>query len=287
MILGSSQLLTQEEFDDMLFLLKNMNHDNWNNLHEKLRNLFTLRWSYEEIIKGVKIMRGGIRKKLYDAMLDPTLIKFDIHLRMGGKYIEMSNHFILIQIKEDGTDHLLNLPQDYFTAFVQNLRYEVEKLYYNKQFINYLKMAKRVFSIARTERTEGNQDVARNMIQLLNSDAGIMNVIKSDLETIITMLEYIKNPPIDDLMQQLEQTKTRMAQITEININSEEYYKKISYITSHYKRMHRETIIEDLKLLKYDIKKAINDFAYAYLKNNGFAPPPRHFLPIKLKYKYP
>ena len=41
------------------------------------------------------------------------------------------------------------------------------------------------------------------MINLLNSDAGILYVVKSELDTISIMLGHIKNPPIKELINQL------------------------------------------------------------------------------------
>lgn len=284
-LLFDNNLLDDDEYQHMINLVNNINVDNHDELREILRNLFTVRWSYEEVIKGSKVMRGGLIKSFNDALNDKTLIKFDIHLQIGGKYIEMSNHFMVIQIHKDGSEEFINLPQNYLEDFKENLKYEVEKLYYNKQFMNLIKYTKRIFSIARlnNDKTDKTPYI---MLQLLNSDAGILYQIKSDLDTIITMLEYIKNPPIDALMKQLDNTKMRMANITEIPINSDEYYKKITYIVSNYKRLKLDTIINALSNFKSSITNTLNKFSFVYLATHKYAPPPRHFLPIVMKYKY-
>lgn len=286
-LLFNNNLLTEHEFDKITYLIKNITVDNHDEFKEILRNLFTLRWSYEEVLNNKKVLRGGQTKLFTEALLDKTLIKFDIHLLLAGKYIEMSNHFILIQIHKDGSEEFVNLPQNFVTNLNENLKYEVEKLYYNKQFFNLIKFCKRIFSIARLDHNITGQDNTPNlMLKLLNSDAGILYQIKSDLDTIITMIRYIKKPPIVELMNQLDNTKLRMSNITEIDIDSDTYYKKVNYIVSHYKTLKRETMITILSGIKDNITDILNKFTFTYLQSINFIPPPREFLPINLKYEY-
>ena len=276
-------LLDLDKFKIMEELIKDINHDKWNLLYNTIRNLFTIRWSYEEVIKGYKILPGNVKKTLYEAFLDKIIMKFDIQLKINGKFIEMSNFFILQNVLENGEIKMVNLPQDYLKDIPLQLRYEVEKLYYNKEFTNYFKMAKRIFSIA---RMENKSNIARDMINLLNSDAGILYVVKSELDTISIMLGHIKNPPIKELINQLEQTKMRVSYITELDFDSVNYYEKVDYIVSNYHKLHYSTIIEKLKLLKKEMIYAINKYSFNYLKLNKYTPPPRSLLPPVLKYVY-
>lgn len=281
-MLYERKLITLDEFNKMFDLNKNININKWDELYEMLRNLFIIRWSYEEILND-KILRGGIKIKFIDILQDKTIIKFDIHLQFNNKFIEMSNFFILIQVNKDGTHYLINLPQDYLTNIDNNLKYEIEKLYLNKQFKNYFKMCKRIFSFARRNK---NQEVALRMIDILNSDAGLLYQVKSDLDTIITMLEYIKNPPIKKLINQLDNNKLKVSNITEIQLDDDKIYNSINNLTSHYQSMYKESIINKLKELKKYIMDRINNFTYRYLESINYIPLPDIFLPDKSLRKY-
>lgn len=284
-LLRAENLITNDEYLMLLKLTKDIDIDKWDELYEFFRQEFVIRWTPEEFLHGSKYLKGHKIITFHEALSHKTMVKIDVVLALQGKYIEMSN-FFLIQHEQKNGDHVfVNLPQDFIEKFRENVKHEIEKLFFNAQFTNYFKMSKRIFSLARNMQ---NKKVGRDMLGLLNSDAGLLYTVKSDLDTIILMLEKIKNAPMISIMKMLDNTKNRIANVTQIKIEKDgeeiDYFKTVNKLVSNHKRLKRITIIYNITFLKKAVMESINRYSKRYLIQHKYIPLDYKWLPKDRKY---
>lgn len=85
--------ISKEQYDELNNLINDKTKDNIERIKEYYRNLYVLRWSAEEILKGVKETYGGYKKRLEMCFIDSTMIKFDTTCYVNNKFYEFSNYF--------------------------------------------------------------------------------------------------------------------------------------------------------------------------------------------------
>lgn len=294
--LYSKGYIHEDDYKKMTKLIgfENINNDQWDELYESIRKYHVLRWKDKELLKGKKSLLGKRIKTLNDALHDKTMVKIDIWVNINGRYIEMSNFFILQYHEKDdylGSFHLINLPDDFFKKVPNQLKKEIEKLFYSKTFFKPFKMAKRMWSIARANATNNkisaserlkNVDYLEQLTPLIRSDASLASQINAEIETIMLILENIKSPPMPTLKRQINGFKGRLANIYELAINNEDgMYKLIDKIV---KSDSKKNMISHLKILKKYLLDKINNYTLDYLDEVGLIPIPEYFLPENKKY---
>lgn len=267
--------LTKHEIKEFLNLLtkSSFNISDFEEFQNLVRNKVILRWSPQEILKGYKRLPGNRLKSLYDALFDKTMVKIDMLAPINGKYIEVTNFFVLQYVDENGDVHNVNLPDDFANDIVNNLKNEVRKLYFSSLFFNPLKMSKRMWSMARLQK---DMAMVNKLTPLLRSDASLMAQINSELETIILLFENFSNLPIKMLFNQLNGLKYRLSNLIEIDINEDQIFKKIDQITNG--DLDVKTIIKHLKEIKTELKQKMINYTIIYLKSKGIFPPPDNYL---------
>jgi len=165
-------LITKETYNTILSLLKNTLK-----LEEYCKNLYKLRWKYEDIMNG--FINVSNNRKIYfnDLFNDKSLFKIDIVSYVNERFIEFSNIFEFrysngVNINAEKADDL------------QSLKEDMKEQYYNK---NYMKAIKRLFSIS---KIEDNKELANTLLDIINSDAGKLSQVKSNIDTCILLLEH-------------------------------------------------------------------------------------------------
>lgn len=275
--------ITEEEYDELEELIKEKPKvEDINKLSEYIRNKYILRWKENELIRGYKILPPNRKVTIKKALEDKTMIKIDIWIPIYGRYIEATNFYILEYLK-NGECIILNLPENYLETIEENLKYEVEKLYYNNVFFKPFKLVKRMFAMG---RLKNDKRILNKLFPIISSDASLLSQINSEIEVIISILEKIKRPPYATLEKQIDNFKNRISNITEIKINEEAIDEDIDYIVEHIGHYKNDIIIEKLKKIKKYFTKKINEYTMNYLRKVKLIPPPRDYLPKELKYKY-
>lgn len=262
-----------EDISDMLKLLNNkyFDEDNYLDLKDSIRKLYILRWNYNEIMKGYKILINNRKFTLQQGISQITLTKIDMWYPINGKYIEVTNAFQLFYQKQKGDNkiqlnyHSINL--------LEELKTEVKK-YSSKHYLKPFKMAKRMYSIARILH---DISTAKPIVELFRSELGLLNQINSEIETLILMLEKLPEPPMKQIKLQIDNFKTRLSSIINTNIDLNNLYKNINVITEN--ALSKEKIIEILVKIHEYIKKIVSNDTLNYLKEEGLFPPPKKFLP--------
>jgi hypothetical protein len=257
-------------------------HDEHDEFYEELRKHFVLRWSDKELLQGYKIVLPNRKITLKQALEHKTMVKIDIWAPVNGKYLEVSNFYILIELTNDGKHVLVNLPQDYLDTFEQSIKKEVEKLFYSKVYYKPFKLVKRLWSLARINK---DLKMIYYLTPLISSEASLLSQVNSEIDTLILMLENLVSLPIKTMINQIDLFRSKFSTLIEIDYKEEQNIDHIiSNIVENYENMSRNELINDLKFIKKYNTQLINDFTISYLKAYKVVPIPRNFLPEKLKY---
>lgn len=272
---------TYKEFIELLKPNDIINVDDFDKLAEYVRNKITLRWNYDDVKRGFKLLDNDRKITLDKAINDEIMFKIDIQCPIGEKYIEISNFFICIYNDENNNYYYLNLPSNYTESFGIGMREEIEDLFFNKQFFNPLKMVKRMFSLS---RFEGNEKMVNKLKDLVISEAILLGQIKSEIDTITLVLDNAKGkPPINFFKNQIDNFKPRISHIVNINIDKDKLYNLIDEI---YKEKSIDKIKSKLKEIKEHIVLLSYDYLIKELKKKDMIPLDPYFLPEKMKYNY-
>jgi hypothetical protein len=202
-------LITQEEFDNLTGLAKkDLSFDDWANLKESARQISTLRWNLEELMKQEKVLRDGSILKLGDA-LEGTVVKIDVHApvtRTSG-YTEVTN-FYNLQYKDQGETHSL-------TEEMPNYAKSIEKdviTFFDKNTRKLLKGAKRLWVLS---TILDDNELTAKLIPITRSPAAGLNQIIAESEVVRAISQPEKKiecvPVGARLMKQMESFEKRIA----------------------------------------------------------------------------
>ena len=200
-----------------------------------IRDLFILRWSPKDIIKGKIKLIDGSYKSFVDCLNDDTIIKLDFVIGAGGGFVEISEIYNYKQTEPTKEELLKDLEED---------------IKYYKSF-NTLKALKRLFSILKIENK--NKSLQKKLILLFNSEVGFINKVKNDLTLLIDVDDKygIKYEEIKDALQIY---KERLGRIPYINQN------KILLLNTITKQNYRKNIIELLEYLLLILNKTTKQY---------------------------
>jgi len=148
-----------------------------------------LRWIYEEIKRREN---NGIT---FDQSLkQKSMIKMDIVTLLNGRFIEITEVYNIFIDGESNSDYSK-----------ENIKHEL--MHDMKEQIkegNYMKALKRQYSILNLQNK--NKAVREKIIDYFNSPIGLLNRSKSDLETMLTVIESPKFD-IDEIRNSLQMLK--------------------------------------------------------------------------------
>jgi len=278
-----------------------------------------LRWNEKEILAGKKILPGNVIMPLSKALRHKTFVKIDIITLINGKFLEVTNFFMFILIpqkesikiekeiqetieiikpgltatKFSGPYILKNIDLKNFSnekkieGLKRGLLPEIEKWYYSNMYYSPLKSVKRMYSLA---AQEGNDEILRATIPILQSNASMLYQIKSEIDSILLILNRKSNPPMKIIDNQIDEMCTRIASVTELNqdatdiINEQVKICSGKFIGTKNKETAKEYTINNLKILKKMITPIINYLTIKQMNKYKINPPPRDMLPPELKY---
>jgi hypothetical protein len=123
-------------------------------------------------------------------------------------------------------------------------------------------MVKRIWSISRITKRD---DIVKILTPFMQSDLGRLSQLKSEIETIISILENIKSPPEKTIYEQIDNFRTRFANVYQIDFDEEGMD---NIIISILQKRDTSYSIENLKyILKY-VKGLINKHTMEFLENS-------------------
>lgn len=260
--LYQSSLLNQDEYKYALDLIQNnISVIDYEKLSDFLRSKWLLRWNATELLNGYKILIGNKKYSLADAIQDNTMTKIDIWGNINNRFVEITNVYMLYYVNKEGERVLLNFEND-LSLMIQKLHEEAMKFLYSPTYFNPFKMVKRIWSISRITK---RYDIIKILTPFMQSDLGRLSQLKSEIETIISILENVKSPPKKTIYEQIDNFRTRFANIYQIDFDEEALD---NIIISIVENKNTEYSIENLKyVLKY-IKGLINSHTMEFLENS-------------------
>lgn len=272
--LYNKELLSPEEIERLLPLVKNSptveDHDN---LSDELREFWLLRWTPKEILKGFKILSGDRIFHLSKAIQQPTMTKIDMWYLLNDRWIEITNVFVFFIKNRNGQEELLNFAND-IPNLDKALKKEIEKYAFHKKYFKPFKMVKRIWSLSRMKHYD---TIIKNLTPLLQSDLGRLSQINSDIETMISMLETLKKPPLVSIRHEIDYLRYRLGNIYEIDWDEKAVDLSIIEAEKLKKTPHQR--IEILKKLKKYFSDLIGSYTIDYLKKISLYPIPSELLP--------
>jgi hypothetical protein len=141
-----------------------------------------IRWTPKDVLKGYQTLRDGASYSLKDAFHSPTITKLDVIGLVSGRYTEFS---IIYEFYNNGK--VLN---EVVIDPEESIKESIE-LY--KQEGNRFKVIKRKFSLA---KLHNNKKELERYNTILNSEAGKIYVLYSDVKTLVGLLESQTLPKI-------------------------------------------------------------------------------------------
>jgi hypothetical protein len=185
-----------------------------------IRDLYILRWKYEDIMRGSVKLFDGKYKKLVDCILDKTPLKIDLIGKVGDMFVEMSeNYYITIGNKKNYTHKPSRAELE--TDFQDEIHYYASR--------DKFKALKRIFSLLQIEGEKGVR--MENLITFFNSEVGYLNKIKNELTILKTLLEQDFRPvKYEDIYNNLQVIKEQIANVYKIPID-DKLFKMIDEMT--------------------------------------------------------
>ena len=209
-------------------------------IEEICRDLYILRWSYNEIIKGYKMLRGCRKKTLQDSLNDKSVVKLDIIYNYDNDFIEISDIYIMDP------------------SIMKSTLQDDVKYYYDKG--NYFKALKRVLSLARLAKDTKTIDL---LVSLFNSNIGLVNKVKSDFDVIVDVLENPKPVKMEQIKDSLQKQKQMLGTVYQFPF-SDSLYKKIDSISN----LNKSKMVDELKKLSEILGKIIQNNTKVFVNKN-------------------
>lgn len=286
--LYQNNLLDNLEYSivDKILNIKSMylGGDEYDVVYYIFRNRKIVRWSLDEILKGYKMLPGNLKLSLIEALKIKTSVKIDLITFVDGRFVEVTNFFILLEKDESGNYIEINLDynfldrNEYRRVYDIQIKNEIEKLYYSNIFYSPFKMSKRMWAYSRTFK---NFNEIEMLTPLVTGNISLMYQIKSEIDAIIRIFELTKSPPIVHIYNQLSGMKGRLSNVIELMPNE---LMQFNYYIDSIVRSDSDDKKSILSMIKKFLTYYINMFTIIELNKIKHNPPPRYFLPTKIKY---
>ena len=277
------KLFTKEENNIIQYILsrvESLGANEYDTITFIFRERRILRWSDEEILKGIKQLPAGISITLKQALSHETHIKIDMITELNERLVEITNFFQLAYVTEENQElNIINLDLAINHNIPVQLPKEIEKLYFSDMFYSPFKMIKRMYSLARHNHDD---DLLNKVIPFVSSNTSLLYQIKSEIDTIILIIERMKGYPKKLIEKELNDAKLRISTVLELSdedlIQINNIIDEINTTTGKYDKRNK------LKILKKLLVAYINMQTINYLQKVGLNPPPYRYLPAKHTY---
>jgi hypothetical protein len=269
--LHHNKLLKDDEFNLIMNLYRkgNLNELDKDTINEFFRLKYTLRWTKDEILNGYKMLEGRKVKYIIDALNDFGPIKIDLFAPINGNFIEITNFFVLVEFI-NGKEHIVNIDFDY----LKSIKGQIKKLS-SELFFKPFKLAKRIWALS---RYLNDKKVLKILTPLLESNSARIYQINSEIETLILMFERVNALPVDMILKQIDNFKSRLVLAYDINFDQKMIYGIIDKIVNDYHKLGPKDTIKLLKQIKDYLSDIINDYAINYMKKNKLYPVPKKYI---------
>jgi hypothetical protein len=204
-----------------------------------------IRWSVSEVLAGQKTLVDGRVFTLQEAFSTPAITKVDvIGLVQNNRFTDFS---MIYEFKHNGK--VLN-PD--FRPIAQSLLEDI--IVYQNEGNNF-KVLKRKYALA---KFKNQKDKIKKLTVILNSDLGRLYSLSSDVATLINLLDEQKAVPLERLRYELDQFKSRMANIYSLPDFLKAEYGLIGDLNSAMKMTNRAQLKNRLEEIEETMRKILN-----------------------------
>jgi len=193
-IKGKNENMIYNHFKSVFEIIKNSDNTIITDFKMgEFRGKALIRWDYEAIKRREN---NGVSFK--DALKQKSMIKMDVVTLLNGRFIEITEVY---NIYIDGSSNA-----DYTK---ENVRKELnDDMKEQIKDGNYMKALKRKYSLLNLDNK--NKAVREKIIDYFNSPIGLLNRSKSDLETMLTVIQSPKFD-IDEIRNSLQMLKEQIS----------------------------------------------------------------------------
>ena len=256
-----------DELYDLCQSAKNGSLSAWLDLREKIRKLFTIRWTPNEILDGYKYVNN---QKFYLYQAIPQFVtKIDCVFDFNGILTEISNILISYQSEKNGLNYLPIASDP--DMHVDAVKYNIIEYLHGKHK-NYLKVLKRIYSMA---VNDNDNTLANKIAPILVSNIALLSKVSSILATLIDMLEKLPHPPMNDIRYNIDQCRSKLSNIYQFPFNE----KHIDNELIRAQNMNKDNTLKCLENIKDLMSKIINSETLKYIKDNRLFPLQKKYLP--------
>lgn len=272
--LRDEKLISLDEFNQFQTLIvDNPTFDEWQDLSDALRDHTVLRWTSSDLIQGFITLPGAVKLSLEDAIAQKTLVKVDVWARINGRYMEVTNFFMLTASDNKGKK-LIQLTQelpDYGKSIARDVIF-----YSSPDHKKTLKALKRLWSLA---LFRDDFALAARISPLFSSRAAALHQINGEAEVLAMMLRKLPDPPLAQIMEQIDSFKPRIDQLNELSEKNEELFQMINDIVGPFYKSpvgeydKFEEAAEMLDQLQKVLGEIVEELIYNQAKEAGLENP--------------
>uniref|UniRef100_A0A6C0BN84 Nucleotidyltransferase n=1 Tax=viral metagenome TaxID=1070528 RepID=A0A6C0BN84_9ZZZZ len=212
--LRQERLISFDELKRITSLLNQMGatptRDQWKELEQLLRDHQVLRWNPQEIAQGYKMLPGFKKLTLGDAIGQGTLVKLDAWAKVDGRWIEATNFFMVdaVDLLGNRIELLTQELPDYEKSMSKDVRH-----YSSAENRKTLKALKRLWALS---LFKNDLALAHRITPLFSSNAAALNQVVGDAEVLGLMLARLDDPPVEDIMAQIDAFKPKIDQVNDV-----------------------------------------------------------------------
>lgn len=283
--LYNNNVLSNDEYKKISKLIKNKpTLKQWEKLNEFIRNLTILRWTPEDIKKGyVKYGKDNFYTDYLQSILGlgNHIVKIDTIGYLDFEYTELSNFMLFYDnyMTRNKKWELSNLPQSYESDYIKQIINDIEKLFYSPTEYNFSKGIKRMFSIVRYNKSNSMYKI---LVEFIDSDFSLLSKIRSQLETLLLLLEKNKKANIKNIKKQIDNMKPDIYHIIDIKFDKK---KMIDYINDLLILNDKKKIVIRIEFIREYVFNILNKYVLETLKNKyDIVKIPNDFMPEERKY---
>jgi hypothetical protein len=203
-----------------------------------------MHWTYDEIMKekkGSMTLQQAIDQS-------NTIFKLDVVIHIDGKFISVTEFYT------KPTDHKMSR-QELAESVANDMNEYI-------QDGNFFKSLKRLLSYLRL--TKPNSKVIDALVAFFDSNVGLANAIKNDLEVMVELLDSKqrhKNVPMHLISETIQTLKQQLNSVFLIKI-SDSMFRQFDDVSKKPSSKKIQKIVDELK-------EEVNKYTYDFLKKNA------------------
>jgi hypothetical protein len=240
------------------------------------KDKFVLRWSPKEVLKGYKTLPGDVKMTLEESVSMKGILKMDIIVYSNGRFIEESTFFIL----EDENGSYINVPQDFYSVFIDALKKDIYKYSQHGKNFKLFKAVKRMWSLARLNR---DYNMLRTLKPFIVSNLSLLGQISADLETIELLEEKTNKWPTKEINNAINLFAKNLSTVADMNLDQDMIISLINTLKSCNGKKCNGKFNKALEEFHDYLLEVINSNTLQYMKGIKLYPIPLNYINREMK----